>query len=214
MWVYDKQINQFVIFSDSLSVLQIIKSLKISDSSIVKEIFFQLYQIRNRGIEVAFAWIPSHGGVPGNEMVNKIAKESYNKLFTIIVNKIKCLIEREIDKVVMDIWQDRWDLSNKARFYYSVQPKVGEKPVFSLQDRYEEVQLSRLRFGVCWLNCTKAVFDKEKSDLCDTCLVRENVDHFILECVKHFSLSLELVNILLEKDENRDIFNVLKTKIA
>lgn len=209
-WVYDKQIMKSVIFSDSLSALQVIKALKISDSNIVKELFFMLYQIQNSGIEVAFAWVPSHVGIPGNEMVDKIAKESYDKPVTIFVNKSKRVIERNIDKSVMDIWQDRWDLSNKGRFYYSVNPVVREKPSFSVQDRLKETQLTRLRFGTCWLNNTRALFEKEGSDLCDTCLVRENVEHFLLECVKHFSLSLELVNLILEKNESCDVFSVLK----
>jgi len=214
IWIYDKQIERTVIFSDSLSALQSIRSLRDNGSCILKEIFYQLYQFQNSGLEVTLAWIPSHVGIPGNEIVDKIAKDSHKKPITVHVPKIKKLIESDIDNEVINIWQDRWDLSEKGRFYYNINPSVNEKTSFSLEHRYQEVQLTRLRFGDCWLNNVKALMGKSDSDLCSSCLVRETVEHFLLECVKHFDLSLELTNTLLMKGIDCSIYHVLREKVC
>ena len=121
-WVYDKQIKWTVMFSDSLSAIQII--LKVTKR--------QWFKYTKRNIL---------------SIVSDRKKWYRNG---ICINSQSCR-----DSL-------KWNGKKIAKDSYD-------------KDGYQEVQLARLRFGVCWLNITKAIFDKEKSDLC---LVKENVDYY------------------------------------
>ena len=87
---------------------------------------------------------------------------------------------------------------------------VSESVGFSIAGRSKEVALTRLRFGVEWLNEVKYLLRKVDSPNCSVCLVNETVEHFLLDCVRTFSLSLDLSLCLRNKNELVDICAVLK----
>ena len=66
--------NKFIIFSDSLSVLKAMNYTSSKNPQIQKllEKCRELLTYK----EIVFCWIPSHIGIPGNEMVDKQAKTS------------------------------------------------------------------------------------------------------------------------------------------
>lgn len=57
-------------FADSLSSLQ-------SFLNIILEILTIYNRLHQTGIDVKFAWIPSHVGIIGNEITDKTAKMQY-----------------------------------------------------------------------------------------------------------------------------------------
>ena len=69
-----KEVN-FVIFSDSRSVLQVLESFNLLNP-LVLDILEWLFLIEQRGQTVSFCWVPAHVGVQGNELADSLAKKS------------------------------------------------------------------------------------------------------------------------------------------
>ena len=68
--------DKFVIFSDSLSVLQALNHTS-SKNSHIQHLLLKHHEISSSK-SVIYCWIPSHIGIYGNEKVDKSDKESLN----------------------------------------------------------------------------------------------------------------------------------------
>ena len=66
--------NEFIIFSDSLSVLKVMNHTSSKNPQIQKLLEKCHELLTNK--EIVLCWIPSHIGIQGNEMVDKQAKTS------------------------------------------------------------------------------------------------------------------------------------------
>ena len=80
MWLEEFKPNNVVVFVDSLSALQALKSnlFKVKNYLLYDNIF--LYnQLVKLGSNVIFEWIPSHVGILGNEIADQTAKRAFNK---------------------------------------------------------------------------------------------------------------------------------------
>ena len=110
-----KEVN-FVIFSDSRSVLQVVESFN-PLNPLVLDILEWLFLIEQRGQTVSFCWVPVHVGVQGNELADNLAKEASSTK-----TPQKCSLpfrdyNPQIKSAVENLWQFWWDLelSNKIR---------------------------------------------------------------------------------------------------
>ena len=66
--------RNFIIFSDSLSVLQSLQNRNLSNP-LVQQLLIKHHELSsNRNI--IFCWLPSHVGIPGNEEADSAAKSS------------------------------------------------------------------------------------------------------------------------------------------
>jgi hypothetical protein len=67
-----------VFFVDSQEAVLAVCSTRPSDYSFVNRTKEEMSQLITRGWEVAFQWIPSYCGIPGNDMVGTLAKHALN----------------------------------------------------------------------------------------------------------------------------------------
>ena len=98
--------DKFVIFSDSLSVLQALNHTS-SKNSQIQHLLLNHHEISSSKT-VIYCWIPSHIGIYGNEKADKHAKESLNldqTDFKIPFNNFK----RFINKYIFNKWQSLWN---------------------------------------------------------------------------------------------------------
>lgn len=211
IWIEDNEVNPSVIFTDSLSAIQAINSRK-SSPNIINEIYYTLYKIQNKGIVTSIVWIPSHVGIKGNEEADKIARKYNGEEILYKKETNKKELYKEIDKMAIEIWQDRWDNAEKGKFYYQINNKVKEKVDFHNQNRKKETTLSRFRYGKNWLNATKFIIGKSTTENCEVCLIKETTEHFLLECPKNIDLTLKLINTMLQENERISIETILDNK--
>ena len=80
-YVKNSQFRKFIIFSDSLSLIQTIESQN-SRNSVVISILKLIAEIFELNKIITFCWIPSHCGIPGNERADRAAKDALNKDIT------------------------------------------------------------------------------------------------------------------------------------
>ena len=110
-----KEVN-FIIFSNSRSVLQVLESFN-PLNPLILDILEWLFLIEQRGQTVSFCWVPAHVGVQGNELADNLAKEaSLTKTpqkYFLPFRDYNPLIKSAVE----NLWQFCWDqeLSNKMR---------------------------------------------------------------------------------------------------
>ena len=68
-------VERFMIFSDSMSVLQAIESQE-SKNPLVNKVLQTCQQILSNGKFITFSWIPSHRDIRGNEHADRAAKDA------------------------------------------------------------------------------------------------------------------------------------------
>ena len=158
-----------VIFSDSLSAIESIASDS-DTSAIHQEIKYCIYQLWCQGVQIVLCWIPSHVGIGGNEMADKLAKGALLHQFvdypkSLDVSDLNILLENNLLKE----WQSKWDSSSKGRFYYKLQPKVSFDVKYSDRFKAKQTCITRLRFGKCLIGDVLYKLGKRDNDLYENC---------------------------------------------
>ena len=88
--------NKFIIFSDSLSVLESLKNRKF-DYPLIIRILCKLKNLSNDN-DIQICWVPSHTGISGNDQADKAARSTINltteKKFKILHTDFKMKINK------------------------------------------------------------------------------------------------------------------------
>ena len=79
--VYQSKEKKFMIFSDLVSALHVLKDFK-TDHPLLIQIQEFLHKINADKKETIFMWVPWHIGIRGNEAADRAAKESLNTKLT------------------------------------------------------------------------------------------------------------------------------------
>ena len=168
--------NKFVIFSDSLSVLQALNNSS-SKNPQIQQLLLKHHEIASSKT-IIYCWIPSHIGIYGNEKADKKAKESLHleeTVFKIPFNNFKPFI----NKYVFDKWQTIW---NEASFnkLKEIEPIVNNHRSSPKLSRREEIVLARLRIGHTRITHSY-LFKREDQPYCFGCNTPFTVKHFLLD---------------------------------
>ena len=188
-FVESRRDRKFIIFSDSLSVLQALKNRNLSNP-LVQKLLVQHHHLSSSK-EIIFCWIPSHVGISGNEDADEAAKSSLNlnaAKFRLPHTDFKPIINRHI----CNRWQASWNnaIYNKL---FSIKPVIGESTLAYRSVRKEEVVLARCRIGHTHITHSY-LLKKEDQPECVFCLEPFTVKHFLLDCVD-LLLTLSAPNI-------------------
>ena len=170
--------NNFIIFSDSLSVLKSLDHTSSKNPQIQKLLEKQHYlSIYN---EMIYCWIPSHIGIPGNENVDLKAKQSLNlhpTNFPIQFSNFKPFINRYI----LNNWQTSWNNSVGNKLY-DIKPNIGSSQSVVRNIRLEEVVLARIRIGHTRITNSN-LLNREEQPQCVGCDKPFTVRYILFECV-------------------------------
>ena len=172
--------HDVVVYSDSLSCLQLIES-EDTENPLICNIMNLLWALSDKGTHVRFCWLPSHCGIEGNEIVDQLAKETLNHdidpLTTVHYADLKPVVNSYIQQEV----QIKWDVSIHGRDLYLLKPTLGPPRKFKHLARAEEVVITRLRIG--HTKATKShILSRGPPTACQHCGQTLTIEQMLLEC--------------------------------
>lgn len=141
---FSNKFKRFTVFSDSYSVIQSIKKFN-PKHPYVKEIQEWLQRCHSVFKDINFCWVPSHVGIPGNEHVDKLAKDSISD----IILPFKVFYKDAFPsakKSVRRQWQQYWSTQTDNKLN-RIKPRLAKWNTALQPLRRNEVILCRLRCG-------------------------------------------------------------------
>ena len=114
--------NKFIIFSDSLSVLESLKNRKFENPLIIR-ILYKLKNLSNDN-DIQICWVQSHTGISGNDQADKAVRSTINltteKKFKMPYTDFKM----KINKYILQQRQQHWN-NNKNNELLEIKPTLG-----------------------------------------------------------------------------------------
>jgi len=229
--IYREAQGKYVIFTDSLSAVQSILCKSPANSEITREIKQKLVEVINKGSIVKIQWIKAHCGIEGNEIADKTAKLGHENDRSVRYSLNHADLLLSLKKGVVELWDKYWkDMvyrTGRGTYLRDMRDNLRLKCWNNSRDRRVEVVMSRMRIGHVGLNHYLNRFGMSVTDLCDTCMVEETIDHFLIDCRKYMEArgklrsTLSAVGVLdfgvktllgcctLEKHKKTVIFNAM-----
>ncbi|GBN79631.1 RNA-directed DNA polymerase from mobile element jockey [Araneus ventricosus] len=156
--------RKFIIYTDSLSVLESLKSfyMHFHHHPLVLNVLHLLNKLASRDFNILLCSVPSHVGIVGNEKADKAAK-----LATAPTNSSTPLTDfKKYTKLLFYTkWQRQWDTETDNKLH-SVKPHVQPWP--SLTTRKADTLLTRLRVGHTRYTHRHLLF-REQTPMCSQC---------------------------------------------
>ncbi|KAL0868212.1 hypothetical protein ABMA27_007748 [Loxostege sticticalis] len=210
----DNSFRDILILSDSKSVLMCIENNNVHFKT--NYIIYKIRDIiREIGQPIFFKWIPSHRGIPGNEIVDEVANSEPHEDHTTICEVPFTDLYTQMKENCRSLWKNYWMISaqNKGRWYAGIQKELPVKPwyykEFYISRRYITT-INRLRFGHCRTPSHLHRMKIISSSACEYCH-EENADlnHLIMACpefgIQRLVLAAELSQIEKEESERNCI---------
>ncbi len=194
---------QYIIFSDSLSVLQALYYEKF-ENPIVCTLLERISSLSETNTFV-FCWLPSHMGIKGNEMADQNAKLA----LSLPISRIKVCytdFKSTILTLIQSSWQAQWDgeIFNKL---HSVKPTLGEWCPIYRPIRREEVILARLRIGHSRISHSW-LLSRDDAPECIPCNTLYTVEHILIHCVDLQPIRLQYYNV----DNIKTLFDSIRVE--
>ncbi|XP_060863243.1 uncharacterized protein LOC132939856 [Metopolophium dirhodum] len=174
----EKQNNNFVILSDSLSsIISIANTHKPNDIS--KKIQLAISAHHVKGNVVKLMWVPGHSSIKGNEKADMLAKKiALTTPNGIITNISAHDAKRTIKLISAKSWQNLWSTQRT---------KLNEIKQSTLHwpnnhpNRKIESSINRLRIGHTKLT-HGYLMSREEPPICSSCGVKLTIKHIMTEC--------------------------------
>ena len=179
-------VDNISIFTDSKTAIQVVADLE-NEMDIVINIRQEIQSAAAAGTMITLTWIPSHIGIPGNEVVDELASSGrINPTEGVINNRLtvgeklssfkKTWREATIDQLTTGS-------TNQA---VTARKKWGPLPWHCIKARSVQTCLFRLRSGHNNLKKCVAKWNDDDDNMCRFgCPEEENNEHVLLQCVEH-----------------------------
>ena len=201
-YIAQSSLLKFLIFSDSLSLLQALDNSK-TENPLIRLAIEEYTHLVDANKTVIFCWVPSHIGIEGNEKADNAAKLALGLEITdfkIPHSDFKIYITQHTHNK----WQNSWNLLTTNKLH-EIRPLLDVLQISKLHTRKDEVVLCRARIGHTHLTHAYLLKNEPRPE-CSICQQPLTVRHCLFECQKYLShrplFPMHSANELLAKYPN------------
>ena len=139
-----------------------------------------IHQLIRSGAKLIFLCVPSHTGIHGNAIVDRVAKEALRKPIS------KCFIpysdcRNAICIYVQNLWDEVWAAAEHI-ILHKLKPQLGENHA-SFRCRRDQVVITRCRIGHSRVTHGYLMTQEKEAPVCISCDSPYSVKHVLLDCV-------------------------------
>jgi ribonuclease HI len=167
-----------VLYSDSMSALQAIKSANLDDQRI-GSIYDVLVQLKEQNMNIHFCWIPGHAGIQGNEIVDTLAKRACTQAGPISPEVHSSDYKVHIKAIIKEHWEKRWKNLTDNKKLKEIQEGITKK--IRKLPRNDDIKITRLRIGHTRLTHS-CILIREDWPRCLECEKKLTIKHILMEC--------------------------------
>ena len=208
--IRDQPEKQFIIYSDSLSVLRSLKNLD-HRNPLIQQIF-RKYNYLSSFKEIVFCWLPSHTNIRGNELADLEAKSALSLSITnlrIPHSDFKSNIHQYVMNKCQSVWEEQ--TGNKL---HELKPDFNSKCSFLGYSRQIQTKITRCRIGHTRLTHSYLLTNKQPP-FCISCNEPFTVKHFLITCtefnyIRNRYFTAKTVKELFTNTSSDKIINFLK----
>ncbi|KAG6461494.1 hypothetical protein O3G_MSEX012673 [Manduca sexta] len=160
-----------------------------------------LMELQSSSKNIILQWIPSHMGLNGNEVADKLAKQAITDGIPLHIMPSFANYIPLLKKICFDSWNEYFDERSREKgiWYRTIQPHTLSSPWIDnkILNRNELVIALRLRSGHIPCNKFSYLMRKTTSPNCQTCQVIDDIYHILMECARNTSMRNDCdINIL------------------
>ena len=132
---------------------------------------------------ITLQWVPSHCGVPGNEIADGIAREACT-MYPTNLKKFSLLQCRSSgDRHFRSSWEDSWKSATTGRNLYQIQPVPAKEDIYKGVARPIAAFAARARTGHIVTQEYLFRFNLTDTPQCLLCEDgEENLEHILIKC--------------------------------
>lgn len=174
------QYKEIIISTDSLSSIIAIQQIY-STAPIIQDIQATISNLIAAGKEITFFWTPSHCGIPGNCLADRLAREACQREEVVNAPLFHKDLRVSLKHRIQSQWHQIWQQQHTS--LGDIDRSIIRKTIPGISRR-ELVILRRLRIGHTSLTHLHYLLNDEPP-VCETCREQLNVEHFLIKCPKY-----------------------------
>ena len=212
------QAGYFVIFTDSLSSINALKSLNHKSHYLLSKIHQKIQAMPDQ--KVVLEWVPSHVGIIGNEKADSLAMTAHNLAE---VNHIQ-IPEADARKITQAYYQRQWQKSWTALGDTLTEFKPNIRSTdYQECPRHIQIPLTRIRLNAPYFKYEQYIKQRSSPRSCTHCNIRLTLKHILIDCpdsnqyrnpitreCQKLKLQLTVPNIANQNFPSSIIYNFLK----
>ncbi|XP_060861790.1 uncharacterized protein LOC132938796 [Metopolophium dirhodum] len=172
--------DKVLIISDSMSAVTSIANVhtKCNLAQSIQNV------IHSTDKSIKLMWVPSHIGIPGNELSDELAMKAASSPDTKIYPHVTYDDAiRALKSKLYSLWQNQWEKqTNQNNKFRHIKPSTIKWPDPPVKlTRHEETMVTRVRIGHTRI-IHSYLMRKELKPMCETCNSELTVHHIFLEC--------------------------------
>lgn len=190
----DRHSRSFSSFSLTQALQALQNPNRKSGQQIVYKIIEQVKCLENQQIGLNLLWVPAHGGVSGNEVADKLAKEAVDTVESHAFRRLLSTQKREHRENMMREWRQELQTSNHGKHLKRIDEGLPSRHILRLRGemtRHQTYLFTQLRTGHAWLKDGAKLRKLSKDDECE-CGAKETVVHVLVDCPRLIELRKEL----------------------
>ncbi|KAG0721067.1 DNA repair protein RAD51 3 [Chionoecetes opilio] len=188
---------------DSLSSLHLLLSRHPRSSTSLVHTIQRALHLTNEGWEIAFQWVPSHAGIPGNEVADSAARMALTDVNTTPFPLPLSAAKRLISRVCRSTWNNTLGDALRITSMGQYRSDSSPQPWIRKKSRVLDVTLTRLRLWHTTLTVHRHRLRLSPDPHCPWCMnFPETIEHFLLQCRRFHSHRVVLHSQLLALNIN------------